>query len=300
MKVILDPALFLTDVPGHLTAEEDAKLVQLHGDAVRVCRQGHSVVAVGDYWKKLQQELVWPLERIGSQRLKAGLSALRDLAKPQTLPAIPPHSRKKVWGIKQLFEWPKLGSNWLEIMESLLVRCALLEEPLMILVRNFEGRNQRTHAAGRCNLIEKTRWRIRIQVTGTPPCIIPCIRSPRNLSVEWTQRFDERLPAQVDKARFPFCPPAKWWGRDVKPFRTMESKPAWEDARGNGWARPATGGGRHWDVYISDPNLTETIGLNQLNIVQWEVTPEGKVGDIHHVPTEKQGRLASIAGWSCD
>ncbi|WP_309896627.1 hypothetical protein [Archangium sp.] len=301
MKVILDPALFLTREPGRLSSAEDAELIRIINDAVRVCRQpGYQVVAAGPYWKRLQQELVRPLERVASQELRAGLDILRSLAHPQSLPVPAAGSRKKVWGVRQLFEWPQLGSGWLELMESLLVGCVLLGEPLLLLVRHFEGRNQRTHATGRCELEEKTRWRLYVQVTGQPPCTIPCVRSPRNLSVDWTQRFDERLPAQSDRARFPFCPPENWWRRHIEPFRTMQSKPAWVDARGNGWVRPATGGGRHWDVFIADPNLVETIGLDQLNIVQWEVRPDGIVGGIHHVPTEKRSRLASTAGWSCD
>jgi hypothetical protein len=52
-------------------------------------------------------------------------------------------------------------------------------------------------------------------------------------------------------------------------------------------------------VYISDQNLIEALGLSQLNIVQWEARPEGKVGDIHHTPTRKQGRLNPTSGWSC-
>lgn len=301
MKVILDPALFLTRVPGQLSTTEDAEIRRLIEDAVRVCRQrDHEVVAAGAYWKKLQQELVRPLERAGSPQLKAGLDTLRSLAKLRTLPIPAVGSRKKVWGVKQLFGWPGLGQDWLEPMETLLVGCALLGEPFVLLVRHFEGRNQKTHASGHCELEEKTRWRLYIQVTGQPPLTLPCIRSPRNLSVDWTQRFDERLPAPSDGASFPFCPPEKWWRRHVEPSRTVKSKPAWVDARGNGWVRPSTGGGHHWDVYIEDPNVAEAIGLDQLNIVQWEVRPEGKVGDIHHVPTEKKGRLSNATGWSCD
>ena len=301
MKVILDPALFLTRVPGQLSADEDVEIRQLIDDAVRVCRQhGYEVVAAGAYWKKLQQDLVRPLERAGSPQLRAGLDTLRSLAKPRNLPVPPAGSRKKVWGVKQLFGWPRLGQDWLELMETVLVGCALLGESFMLLARQFEGRNQQTHASGRCELVEKTRWRLYIQVTGQPPLTLPCIRNLRNLSIDWTQRFDERLPAQSDGARFPFCPPEHWWRRHVVSCRTVQSKPAWVDARGNGWARPATGGGRHWDVYIEDPNVAETIGLDQLNIVQWEARPEGKVGHIHHVPTEKKSRLADTAGWSCD
>ncbi|HEX5747629.1 MAG TPA: hypothetical protein VFZ09_15385 [Archangium sp.] len=301
MKVILDPALFLTQVPDRLSADEDAELTRLVADAVRVCRQrGYQVVAAGPYWKRMQQELVRPLERVGGRELKAGLDTLRSLAVPQNLPVAPAGSRKKVWGVKQLFDWPRLGSGWLEQMEQLLIGCALLGGPFILLVRHFEGRNQKTYATGRCELVEKMRWRLYIQVTGQPQCTIPCIRNPRNLLVDWTQRFDESLPAQSDGARFPFCPPEKWWRRHVEPFRTMQSKPAWIDVRDNGWARPATGGGRHWDVYIADPKLAESIGLGQLNIVQWEVRPEGKIGDIHHTPTGKQSRLADTTGWSCD
>jgi hypothetical protein len=284
-----------------LSSEEDAEITQLIREAVRVCRQpGYRVVAVGEYWKKLQQDLVRPLERVGSYELKAGLDTLRSYAENLKFPAPALGITKRVWGVKQLFGWARLESTWLELMERLLVNCALLGGPFILFARLFEGRNQQTHAAGRSEIAEKTRWRLYVQLAGQPLCAIPCIRNLRNLAVEWTQRFDERLPAKFDNARFPFCPPEKWWRRQVEPIRTIQSKPAWVDARRNGWARPATGGGRHWDLYIADPNIVETIGLNQLNIVQWEVRPQGIVGDIHHVPTKKQSKIADTAGWSCD
>ena len=301
MMLLLDPALFLTEKPDQLSYEEDTLLTRLVDDAVRLCRQpGHRVLAAGGYWSKLQQELVRPLERVGSPRLKAGLDALRAHARPLVLPEPPASGKARMWGALQLFGWLRLGNDWFKVMEHVLLRCALLDEPVSLLVRLFEGRNQTTHAVGHSQLLEKTRWRLYVQVPGRPLCTLPCLRNPRNLAVDWTQRFDERLPAQSDGARFPFCPPEKWWRRHVEAFRTVKSKPAWVDKRGNGWARPATGGGHHWDVFIADPRLADSIGLDQLNIVQWEVRPEGSIGHIHHVPSEKRGRLRDTAGWTCD
>ena len=80
---------------------------------------------------------------------------------------------------------------------------------------------------------------------------------------------------------------------------THESRPTWRDRKSNHWARPATGGGHHWDVYL-EPSLAEEYGLGQLNIVQWSApASEGAPGSIHHVPTSKKSRLRKKTGWSC-
>lgn len=83
---------------------------------------------------------------------------------------------------------------------------------------------------------------------------------------------------------------------------TMESKPVYLDAKGNGWARPNIneGKGHHWDVYIRDAALAERIGLDQLNVVEVGAPPkEGPPGSIHHVPAKKKGRLLDDSGWTC-
>ena len=59
------------------------------------------------------------------------------------------------------------------------------------------------------------------------------------------------------------------WG--IEAVQTMESRPVWIDGKGYGWARPNIneGSGHHWDVYITDLNIAERIGLAQLNIVEY-------------------------------
>ncbi len=82
----------------------------------------------------------------------------------------------------------------------------------------------------------------------------------------------------------------------------MKSRPVWLDCKGNAWARPniPEGRGHHWDVYISDTQLAERIGLRQLNVVGFGgPASEGAPGLIHHVPTAKQSRLRDDAGWTC-
>ena len=206
-----------------------------------------------------------------------------------------------MWSVRPLFGWSNLAPGWFEAMEQLLLRCALTGERGVVITRPIEGRNVRRHAVGRCELMEKTRWRVYVHASGAPPWRADCVTHPRNLSSPWTSRFDHRLPGPEDGARYPFCPPLRWWDRDVSAHSTVESKPAWVDRRGSAWIRPATGGGHHWDVFIRDVSTAEQIGLDQLNIVEWGAPPgQGKPGDIHHVPTGKAGRLKSDPGWSCD
>lgn len=303
MLVILDPALFLTSGGSKLSSEEDTQLAWVVDNTLRICRETRALIpSVESYWITLQRELIRPLHPLGSPRLKRGLDNLLRLntrsfdATPEPEP-----TRIRMWGVKPLFGWSRLGPAWLERMTRLLHRCTLLDQRIVLVSRLFEGRNQITHFAGRCELIEKTRWRVYVQAPGKPLCAIPCIQHPRSLAMEWTARFDERLPAHEDQARYPFCPPEKWWRRATVVRRTVESKPAWVDKLGNAWARPATGGGYHWDVYIGDPNLSESIGLDQLNIVQWGAPEsEGPAGHIRHVPGNKASRLKDDTGWTCD
>ena len=181
------------------------------------------------------------------------------------------------------------------------LRALTSDREVILLSLRVEGRNIKQHAAGGSNLDEITRWMLHVQPKGMGHRQILCVYHPRNLQEKWTVRFDWRLPTVSDGARYPFCPPDKWWKATTQAHRTIRSKPAWIDKLGNGWARPniREGAGYHWDVFIESHNMQQTLGLKQINVVADGVPiSEGKPGCIHHVPQEKQGKLNDI-GWIC-
>ena len=298
MITILNPALLLTASPqGPLLPTEEKVLSDVVDNVARVCRANPAgIPAVDWYWRKLQMELVRPLrQRTTEPRLRQGLDALQQHARQVTLAGTPTAGTTRLWGVAGLFRWSRLPAEWFEIMERLLIGCAQLGEPIILVTRLFQGRNMAFHAIQRSVLTEKTRWRLYLHVPGQAPRHVPCVRNPRNLAVPWTTRFDEKLP---EGGHFPFCPPEFWWRRNVKAHGTVVSKPAWVDGYGGGWSQPTTGGDHHWDVFLQDPKLEEAVGINPINVVAWGNT-EGKIpGDIHHVKTEQKGRFRGV-GWTC-
>jgi hypothetical protein len=298
MIVVLDPALLLFDARGGgLAADEEAELATAIDEVVRVCRDfGGEIPSVDWYWRRLQSELVRPLMRAArGPRLRSGLDALGRYARALPMPTLPTTGTIGAWGLRPLFAWSGLPAGWYEVMTRLLVGCVLRDEPVVFATRLFAGRNMTIHAAGRTTLREKTRWRITLHVPGRPPRFVPCVRSPRNLAVEWTTRFDERLP---DGGHYRFCPPARWWRRNVVAYRTVKSKPCWIDGFGSGWAQPGAGGNLHWDVFLEAPGLVEAVGLSAINVVAWGSGEAGKVpGEIHHVPEDKRSAFRG-GGWT--
>jgi hypothetical protein len=234
MIVVIDPAVLLFDGQGGApTRDEEKELEAAIDDLVRLCRGVDAVIPNVDwYWRPLQSELVRPLVRGAREpRLRQGLDALGRFARAVPLPALPTTGEIRMWGMRPLFAWGRLPAAWHEIMKRLLVGCVLLGEPVVLATRLFAGRNLVRHAVGRTTLAEKTRWRIMLHVPGCPPRAVPCVRSRRNVDVKWTTRFDERLP---DGGHYPFCPPDRWWRRDVLAQRTFKSKPCWIDRFGSG------------------------------------------------------------------
>lgn len=298
MIVILDPALLLWSGDTGGLCEDEEALASAIDEIVRVCRGTNALIPNVDwYWRPFQTELVRPLHRIArSPRLKQGLDALGRHATALSLPTLPTTGKIRTWGLRPLFAWSRLPEGWSEIMRRLLVGCVLLDEQVIFATRLFEGRNMVRHATGRTTLIEKTRWRIIMHVPGCPPRAVPCVRSRRNLDVPWTTRFDERLP---EGGHYPFCPPARWWRRDVVAHRTHTSKPCWMDRSSNGWAQPGAGGNLHWDVFLRAPALIERVGLSTINVAAWGTTKKGKTpGEIDHVPEDKESWFRE-RGWTC-
>ena len=297
MLVIVDPAIFLLEGTGPLTLPVETLLAHRVDEVNRICRRLSGTIPNFDwYWGRLQRELIRPLlPRLRIPHCKAAFDNMRRFANQVELS---PVKSAKLWGVRAHFDWQKL-QGWLEPMERIISGCAVTDETKLI-VRLIPSRNLIIHAAAACTLHEKTRWRMYVHARGYPPAQIDCVQRERNLDVPWTIRYDERLPSDFDGARYPFCPPQKWWKRDVQPQRTHASKPAWIDSRGNAWARPNTKNGYHWDVYLMAPRLVDQIGLSQLNIVQFGApVEEGLCGHIHHVPSGKKARQRSDTGWTC-
>lgn len=299
---ILDPALLLPR-PG-----EEGRLEAEIDEVVRICRQGGVFLPkFEEYWPALWKELGHPLRRSSSNpRVQRAIDEVHKLGcEPRGMP-LPPGAQPKgrTYGLRELFEIPQLRPGWLDTMTAVLVRALALGAPVVLITRRMVDRNLRVHQASDSRIEEVTRWVIRLHLTGAPPRAVYCIHHRRNLSTElrWTTRYDWRLPASADGASHPFCPHATWWKRAVRVVKTVRSKPAFLDAKGNGWARPNinSGKGYHWDVFITDPAMAEQIGLDHLNIVEYGAPPkESAPGTIHHTSGKKEPRLRDDTGWTC-
>jgi hypothetical protein len=290
MLAVIDPCLF--DVRDPVSARAMREVVgMLRSYKMRI-------PDVPSYWPKVVQGFLAPLSKKvqGDPEYDRHIKMLLGFAQSMSLPELPP--RVSVWDFKTMFL--PLGEPWLETMRRIVSGCVLSGEDTVLVTRLIEGRNMKTHPHGKVVLEEKTCWNLRVR---RPPSstIVPVwnVVRARNMDVKWTCRYDDRLPSSSDNATFPFCPSAGWEKSSIVAFRVHESRPAWLDSHGNYWARPSTGAGHHWDVYL-DADLEEEYGLGQLNIVEWGAPPkEGAAGSIHHVPAGKKGRLNKRTGWTC-
>lgn len=299
MIAIVDPALLLP----RPEAERDDAACDLESVLRAIREHRLEVPPLEEYWPPLWRTLGRALESNPSPRVSAAVRELRSVARPMDIGPLPTPLLGRAYGFRQLFEHAPLSSEWVARMTNAVARVALTRRPVALLVRCMQQRNAALLEAGGSRVREITRWVVRLHVQGAPPTAIPCVHHARNLrpSLQWTTRFDWRLPAQADSARYPFCPPQNWWRRSVRSVATHASRPSWADACGRYWARPNIpgGAGHHWDVFLSDPSLEARIGLSQLNIVEFGApTREGEPGTIHHVPAAKRGRFRDI-GWSC-
>lgn len=285
MLAILDPVLF--DPAAPLTIGSLDELIRL------LRRKGAQIPDVAWYWKKVQLELIQPLHARPEYR---ELDRLRDFVRPVALSPLP--RRVSVWSFRQMFG--VLGERWVDIMARLVTGAVLSGEETVLLTHLRQNRNLMVHQGpGKCTAEEKTCWDLRVQPAGDDTTRVPVVCRERNLDVPWTCRLDDRLPAEADRASFAFCPPPEWYKTSVEVVTTHEARPTWRDQKGNHWARPATGEGYHWDVYLTR-SLEEEYGLGQLNVVQWGApSKEGLPGSRHHVPGRKKSRLKKETGWRC-
>lgn len=295
---IVDPALFLPRPAVQVEHELDLVL--------EACvRHRVDLVKIDEYWGDLWTSLARPLERQLGPTARRALHELgkRGEACTRRLPALPPDAGR-VWrnGFEQLFGARQLPPPWAERMARAIVRAVgAAPEEVVVFTRRIEDRNLVRHAAGYSTLDENTRWVLHVQPRGIGPVQVLCAYHPRNLSERWTARFDWRLPATNDGAKYPFCPPERWWKRSTAACRTVASKPAWIDRLDNAWTRPNIpgGAGYHWDVRIASATVAQRVGLAQLNVVEFGAPEsEGRPGQLHHVPSEQVGG-PSGTGWGC-
>lgn len=294
---ILDPAILLP-LDSERTEDslcEDIEMV------IRSCRS-HNIhlVRIEPYWRYLWKTLGDPLEKQASPPTRRSIQQLRKLGNKDLLPPLP-DDFVRVWGFHHLFGIAPLGEEWKERLTRSTLRAVLSGEETIMFVRLLEGRNLTIHKAENVTLDEITRWVLHIQPKRIGPIQILCVSHCRNLDLHWTSRFDWRLPAEEDGAKYPFCPSEAWWKGSVEAHRTKESRPCWADKLGNFWARPNMPGGRgyHWDVYLDAPGLAARLGFQQLNITAFGgPQKEGVPGSIHH-PPEVQAMLKNRKGWSC-
>lgn len=295
---LLDPALLL--------ARSDAEVVRDLDLVLLSCRRyAIDLVPLEEYWHLLWASLGQPLERQLGTEAKRALQELRRVG-DRSRRYIPPlaHGAGKAWrrGFSLMFGSPVLDSSWEERMASAVLRAVVANaDGVVVLTRRMLGRNLIIHEVGGTTLDENVRWVLHVQPKGIGARQVLCVYHPRNLHQRWTTRFDWRLPAVSDSARYPFCPPDRWWIGSTVAFRTVSTKPAWIDRLGNAWARPNIpgGAGYHWDVFIDAPALRDRVGLAQINVVEYGAPETEKpVGHIHHVPDDKKGRITG-RGWSC-
>lgn len=207
------------------------------------------------------------------------------------------------WGVVMMADWSPLGGGWRSGLERVLAATAHEAEhrgvDALFLCHRILGRNAHDRSSGGVELVEVLRWRVSVSVRGAKPRVLPCVSQPRHLTVPWTRRMDGRLPDASGSGLHPYCPPPTWKHSATLVHRTAHSRPCWVDSQGQEWARPSTGQGYHWDVYLSPVNAAR-MGLSQINVTQHGAPPsQGRAGDLHHVPATKRHALKNALGWSC-
>lgn len=298
MIVVLDPAFFVLNGPD---AEEERRITTDLRLILQFLKEpGFELLNHPDLTRPLWEQLIRPLGRLPS--LKTQLEELRKRLKPRTLPMAP--TGLKVWGFRQLFDGQHgLGGAWTGRMVTVMAQALASGEPTVLLTRAVLNRNLKRHQSQDSALDEPTRWRLILRASGwSGPKSVYCVQRKRHVDQLWTTRFDHRLPCADDGAAFPFCPPADWRSSRRAVVMTHLSKPAFIDALGHAWARPniSGGAGYHWDVFLPEGRLADTIGLDQLNIVAFGApSSEGAPGSVHHVPAAKKAKFNDEARWRC-
>jgi hypothetical protein len=310
MLVVLDPGFFrengITSTDQDIRGDATRRLQARLDEANRLLTAPNTALVVAadalSWFDAIYLLEARSIERIADRPLRQSLDRLREhRRRGRTVPGIV--VKGKMWGIQMMAGWPSLGRSWLADLEKILgatvVEAARMNVPVVFLCHRIFGRNVRDCSAVGVDLVEVLRWRLSASISGAPPTVVPCASRLRHVEVPWTVRMDDRLPDQHGPGLHPYCPPNQWRNSKTIVWEVHQSRPCWLDAQQQYWARPSTGGGYHWDVWL---NLAESarIGLSQINITQDDAPGnEGRPGDLHHVPSAKRQALRRTSGWRC-
>lgn len=292
LMLVLDPHFFAIEAtPGDAFGSRLARLKSELKKLLMICQSSQLKIAVErKAWKHLEINRIRPIVELAQDHeLNVALSVLRQ----RYIAPIPETSTVgcRTWGIKPLF-------NGLQSHEDVLLANAVTASILYIATTKVAsyfficdevGRTYVRHSTGHSTINEIVRWRVYLTAPGLAgPQHATCMRTSRNLAVPWTTRYDAALP---DAGKYCFRPPPDWFKRSTQAVRTIRSKPAFVDERGNGWVDPNTPGiSEHWDLLIEDANMAKETGLDQLNV--WKYLGASKPGgEIHHVPGKKMSKL---------
>lgn len=310
MLVVLDPGFFredgieIGDAPWREAASRRLRHRLDHANALLMQPGTQLVVAVDKlaWFDDVFRAQVKSLELGAERPLKQAFARLLEHRKRgRTLPGVV--LTGTMWGVVQMAQWPTSQRSWRPELERVLaasvVTAAREGVPVVFLCHRIEGRNIRDRSSNSVELVEVLRWRLSVSIRGAMPALIPCVGQLRHLDVPWTRRMDDRLPDVHGPDLHPYCPPSGWAHARTKVWGTHASRPCWLDAQGQWWARPATGGGYHWDVYLNHDE-EQRIGLSQINVTRHGVPiGEGAPGDLHHVPKKKRQAIQTSSGWRC-
>ncbi len=311
MLVVLDPGFFREEgIESGDAARRNAaygRLLTRLGDAnaLLAVPGARLVVAVDTFawFDAIYRQEALTIAKAADRPLRQALDRLREHRRAgRTLQAVTPVG--KMWGVQLMADWLPFGRSWRVELERVLaasvVAAAQEGLPVVFLCNRIEGRNVKDQSSVNVELVEVLRWRLSVSIRGASPAVIPCVGRPRHLDVPWTRRLDERLPEQHGVGLHPYCPPLRWAHSQTAVWGTHQSRPCWLDAQEQWWARPSTGGGYHWDVFLNQREGAR-IGLSQINITQHGApVGQGQPGDLHHVPRKKLQALRDGSGWRCE
>lgn len=283
LKAILDPLVFF--IPPTPTKDSLADLLKAMDFVISALQHGLHVSVTKAVWQRINREFFQPAAYVlGSRHLATRMQILNSKLNFTA----PPQGQGQTWGIKTLYTFANLpdSSFWLAEVANIAVHWINQGEEFVFLTRLSVGRNVKEHRLENCVIWEKTHWQIFVKssVKNLAEVAIPCITSLRNLSVTWTQRYDDRLPDTAPTSGLAFVPALDWRKPSVCVVTTIQSKPTWEDAQKNGWSDTNTPGtGHHWDVFLRNNTLKKKFKDAHVNIKSWGTDDRGRVpGQVHH------------------
>jgi hypothetical protein len=288
LKAILDPFVFWLPPAAQRTQTHINDVLRSIDLVVNIGRRGLQVATTKAVWQRIHLEFVKPLSTcVPPKDLTHRIQALQQLV---TI-IEPPVCNGQTWGVSPLFEFQNIPNSdfWMTDIASLATywidNDIANDQAFVFLTRLFEGRNLTRRSTGHCVIFEKSLWKVAVQ-SGTSGNVreIYCISSLRNLDVEWTIRYDDRLPDTSPAGGLSFAPAATWRLSSTVAVRTIQSKPTWVDAYGNGWSDTSTPGiAHHWDVFLNESSHRAQFGDDHVNITCWGTSDRGRTpGSVHH------------------